>query len=196
MRTRVRTALRIIWIMLGLALLLFIVFRNVPPSGRLVVEAFPGKPSAFVSPIRPESRVEVERTDDGYVFVVRDEPAYFNLAALPFMRSAVVRLEYRNEGQPEFRVGGRTSLEEWRFDLKELETAATTTDGWTVGEARWELGPLAADDAGEVQMVLSLPAMQEGNAAPLRVRRIEVEYRRPALTLENIFIWLSEKTGA
>lgn len=188
-----RAALAILWAALGGALVLGVVLSNLPPDGTLNAEAFPGEPSAFVGGLRPTERVKLVDSGAGLHFVVQDEPAYFQLYVPRFFRRAVLRIEYLNEGQPELALGGRADPDEWRFDLKPLETVAEHEGGWTTGEASFDLGALARDARGEVQMVLSIPGMKEGNPAPVRVRRIAAAYERPPLALRSILDALSRK---
>jgi len=182
-----------------------IVFLNLPPDGRLDVVATPGKPSPFFGGFRPEDRVVV--VPDAYA-ELKDEPIYFSMAVPPFFRTATVRMEYRNLGQPVIELGARSSLDEWAFMLKPIEadTSAldglvlrdtfldelarteppgTTSDGWSVSETTFDLGPLAVDAKGDLQMVVSLPGAKTHDA-PVLVRRIEIDYGRPPLTLDAV----------
>jgi len=179
----IRNVLLVVWVALGAALVFSIVFRNLPLDGRLSVVAEPGKPSAFFGGFRPEQRVSV--IPDAFA-VLEDEPIYFAMAAPPFFRRATVRLEYLNEGQPKVELGGRSSLSEWQFDLRPLETVATERE-WQTGEAVFDLGPLAVDGRGEIQMVVSMPDMQKGNASPVKVRRVEILYEREPFSFSSVF---------
>lgn len=178
----IRNAFLAGWILIAATLVIGIALKNLPPDGQLATTAFPGEPSAFFAGFRPEQRVSV--IPDAYA-VLEDEPIYFAMAAPPFFHRATVRLEYLNEGQPKVELGGRASLDEWRFELKPLETVGSDRE-WLAGEASFDLGALAVDRRGEVQMVVSMPDMQKGNYAPVKVRRIDILYEREPVTPTSI----------
>lgn len=181
-KKQIRSFFLALWVGIGAALVFGIAFKNLPLDGKLSAAAQPGIPSAFFGGFRPEQRVTVTPE---HVAVLEAEPIYFAMAAPPFFRTATVRIEYLNEGQPTVALGGRASLEEWAFDIKPLKTVATEGE-WQTGEAAFELGSLAADVHGEVQMVVSMPAMQKGNASPVQVRRIDILYEREPLTVASV----------
>jgi len=187
---------------LAVALVGSVIAANIPPDGRLRVIAVPGVPSPFFGGFRPESRVV---TLPNVHAELKDEPIYFSLAALPFFRRVVVRMEYRNLGQPVMELGARTSPGVWSFILKPIEAdgdsldgialresflselAATpppkrTEDGWSISETAFDMSALAVDRGGDVQMIISLPGMKSVKA-PILIRKVEIEYIRPPLTL-------------
>lgn len=201
----VRALVLILAIGAALTLVGGIVFRNLPPDGILRVFATPGEPSPFFGGFRPENRTGIET---GQYARLIDEPIYFSLAVPPFFRGATVRMEYRNLGQPVIELGARSSHEDWAFQLKPIEAdtsrlsglelrdsfldelAATpapkeTSDGWKVSETTFDFGPLAVDGHGDLQMIVSLPGMKTFDA-PVLVRSVQVEYHRPALTLDHV----------
>lgn len=201
----IRIAVLVLAIASGLTLIGSVVFRNLPPDGRLTVFAVPGEPSAFFGGFRPENRVEVVK---GEYAELKDEPIYFSMAVPPFFRKATVRMEYLNQGQPVIELGARSSHDEWSFQLKPIEADTTrlgglelretfhselaatpspgmTSDGWKVSETTFDLGPLAVDGKGDLQMIVSMPGMKVTDA-PVLIRNLRIQYERPPLTLEHL----------
>lgn len=182
-----------------------VIFSNLPLSGSLSTLAIPGEPSPFFGGFRPESRIVVVKSEYAEL---KEEPIYFGMAVPPFFRSAIVRMEYRNLGQPVIELGARSSLDEWVFVLKPIEAdinnldglplrdsfftelAETskpkqTTDGWSISETQFDFGPLAVDAHGDLQMVVSLPGIKTHKGSVM-IRNIQIEYLRPALTLDYL----------
>ncbi len=126
-----RQFLRVAWIVLGAALVIWVVGKNLPISGRLTVRMPAGEPSGFIGGLTPGDRVTIADENGRRYFSLTDEPAYFRLAAPRFFRQAVVRLHYRHDGEPLIELGARTSRERWQFDLRPVDAAILDGLGWT-----------------------------------------------------------------
>lgn len=140
----VRNALRLLWLVLGGGLVVWIVAGNFPPDGRLVARVGAAQPSGFVGGITPTDRARVVGEPGSYLTEVISEPAYFQLARPRLYPKAKLRLRFRNEGQPIVELGGRTSLEAWGFDLRPLD--APLLDRLALPPAQGGLGWSARQD--------------------------------------------------
>lgn len=125
-----RSFLRLIWTALGLWLLAWLAFQNLPPSGWLTVRVHAGEPSGFIGGFTPSDRAGVIQEEGRLMTRVTGEPAYFPLATPRFFKTAAVRVRYRNDRQPIIEIGPRTSLKDWTFDLKPLEAGLLDGLGW------------------------------------------------------------------
>ncbi len=128
----IRYGLRVFWFGLAIALIGWIALRNVPPSGVLRAHAEAGESSAFVGIPAPHERVTINREGPFPYYEITQEPVYFPLAAPRFFHRAQVRLEFQDEGHPVVEIGGRTSKDEWKFDLRPLSAQMLDDLGWTV----------------------------------------------------------------
>lgn len=123
--------LRVLWVVLGVGLTLWIVQKNLPPGGRLIARMPAGEPSGFIGGLTPGDRVALAEENGRRYFALTDEPAYFRLARPRFFRQAVVRLHYRHDGEPLIELGARVSRERWQFDLRPVDAALLDGLGWS-----------------------------------------------------------------
>jgi len=126
-----RGVLRFAWFALSVWLLLWLAWKNLPPSGRLSATGRTGEPSGFFGGFTPLDRaVPVQEGGLWYSDLV-DEPVYFNLAAPRFFDTMRVRLRYKEEGQPYLAIGARTDPTAWAFDLKPIDLPMLDASGWS-----------------------------------------------------------------
>jgi hypothetical protein len=135
----VRRFLRFAWFVLGVFLLGWIVWQNVPPGGIVRAMGRTGSPNGFIGGFTPLDRAKpVEENGTWYSDVV-NEPVYFHVAAPRLYERVRVRLRYILEGQPYVALGARTDLAEWSFDLKPIDVPMLDASGWAArqdGELR------------------------------------------------------------
>ncbi len=135
----IRRCLRFTWFILALALLGWIVLRNIPLNGRLSAEGRTAEPNGFIGGFTPLDRAVPTRENDRWYADAIGEPVYFNLAAPRLYDTARVQLRYKLEGQPYVALGARTDLAEWNFDLKPIDLPMLDEVGFTArqdGELR------------------------------------------------------------
>jgi len=126
----VRNVLRFFWFVAGAGLLLMIVAKNLPASGRLAASARTAEPSGFFGGFTPLDRAVPTISDGVWYSDIVSEPVYFNVAAPRLYDTARVSLRYRNEGQGYLALGARTDLDAWSFDLKPIDLPMLDDSGW------------------------------------------------------------------
>lgn len=134
-----RGLLRVVWFALAAWLLLWLAWRNLPPSGRLSAVGRTGEPSGFFGGFTPLDRAVPTLSAGVWYTDVVDEPVYFHLAAPRLFDTMRVRLRYKEEGQPYLAIGARTDPQAWAFDLKPIDLPMLDQSGWAArqdGEER------------------------------------------------------------
>ncbi len=94
---------------------------------------------------------------------------------------------------PEFPVVGADFRADGGIDtvVADYRPPVPVGEGWFAAEAAFEPGKLAISN-GEIQMALSLPALKTV-AAPVRIRKIDVEYEREPLTWQTLLEAIKRK---
>lgn len=125
-----RGLLRTAWFALGVGTLVWIFWKNFPPSGSLAAVSRTAQASGFIGGFTPLDRAVPTQEADVWYSDVVDEPVYFQLAAPRLYDAMRVRLRYRQQGQPYLALGARTDLKDWRFDLKPFDLPMLDASGW------------------------------------------------------------------
>ncbi len=126
----VRFVARCLWLALGLWLLIWLVLKNFPLSGRLSASVRTAEPSGFIQGFSPFDRAApVRETGSWYSDLVGD-PVYFHVAAPKLYDRVRVRLRYKDDGQPYVALGMRPDPAAWAFDLKPIDLPILDGSGW------------------------------------------------------------------
>lgn len=128
-----RGVLRFLWFVLAVWLLVWLAWKNLPPSGHLSAVGRTGEPSGFFGGFTPLDRAVPTQENGVWTSDMVDEPVYFNLAAPRFFDTMRVRLRYKYEGmdQPYLALGARTDPTAWAFDLKPIDLPMLDSLHWT-----------------------------------------------------------------
>lgn len=131
--------LRFAWFALGLLLLGWIIWQNVPPGGVVRASGRTGEPNGFIGGFTPLDRAKPVEENSAWYSDVVNEPVYFSVAAPRLYERVRVRLRYKLDGQPYVAMGARTDLKQWSFDVKPIDMPILDASGWNArqdGELR------------------------------------------------------------
>ena len=186
--------LRLVLFMAFLAILSVLIYANIYPSGRLIVEHKIGMTGPCnISPLEPRHRVLAPEIIAGQkAQALISNPVYFNLrTVLPF-RKAKIRIVYRNPENYNFRIGGLVNNDLWQFDFKEVEVVSQEGD-WLTGQAEFDTSFYYRDD-NKYRFILAVPYQElEDFSSALAVHRIDIELERDPMTFKLFFSKLFNK---
>jgi hypothetical protein len=126
----VRRVLRLAWFVLGVLLLSWIVWRNLPPGGVVRATGRTNEPNGFIGGFTPLDRAKPIEEASVWFSDIVNEPVYFHVAAPRLYERVSVRLRYKLEGQPYVALGARTDLAEWSFDVQPIDLPILDASGW------------------------------------------------------------------
>jgi len=114
-----RTLAAIVATFAALAVLAWVIWQNLVPSGVFVAHYRPGEPSALIGPLVPESRLLPLRiADDGTPYrSIVEEPINFDVRMPLSFDSATVRVTFGGDARL-LEIGGLASRESWTYDLR------------------------------------------------------------------------------
>ncbi len=114
-----------------MAIIGWLIFKNIVPFGIFISHWRPGEPSALIRPLLPESRllpVLVSPKGTPYQSIV-EEPVHFDVRLPQSFDTATVRLFYA--GEPNIvEIGGLASREAWAYELEPAENRLINELAW------------------------------------------------------------------
>jgi len=113
----------------GFALILWIFFANLVPSGKIVLVHKKGDPGSKISDLHPDSRVIYLEEDGSYQRFFSD-PVYFDAKVPRDFDKVVVEIIWQNQYQPILELGSRKTRDAWGFVLKPLENKILDNISW------------------------------------------------------------------
>lgn len=114
----------IIWLWRGIllissiALLLWLFYQNLVPTGVLVLHYKKGSPASLISDLHPAKRV-IETMDDNQTFYI--DPIYFDVKVPRQFDKIIVDIAWQNQAQPILELGARKVRGEFGFVLEPLQ---------------------------------------------------------------------------
>jgi hypothetical protein len=117
----------------AIAVVLWLVWQNLVPSGVFVAHWRPDKPSALIGPLVPESRLlPLAIADDGTFYrALVSEPVNFDVRLPSTFSTATVTAKVAT-GAAIVELGGLASRETWVNDLRPASNAILDKLDWTV----------------------------------------------------------------
>lgn len=158
-----------------LTLLLVLGWLRLAPGGTFVVAADTFDRSPYINRILPADRVPAA-LDNEYVIMI-DDPAYFT-ARVPDgdYTSADVTLEYRNHGQPVFKLGVITNMVTNSFDLRTLDNFIVDDSDWQESTVNFNITSLPRTN-GTIKFILSAPQVKAGQHS-VDIKRIKIAWHK------------------
>lgn len=180
-------------ILAALALFGWTAWQNLVPSGVFEATYAFSKPNPFVTPLSPGDRVgPIERDQSGTTLqALIDDPVYFRIRAPRSFEHARISVEFRNQSEQPFALGGLMSWEAFQFDLEPLEPSYAYGD-WRIAHAEFDLTQLLAPDGRTYTFAFSLPSIHE-LGGQVEVRSIHATLERPPETFRSLLISLRQK---
>jgi len=102
------------------ALLLWLFWMNLVPSGELDLSYRAGDPASPVSEFHPEQRL-IDLPEDGDAQRLYIDPVYFDVKVPREFDTVTATLRWRNESQPIIELGARSVRGAWGFVMKPLQ---------------------------------------------------------------------------
>jgi len=111
---------RFVLVLLSIALLVWLFWQNMVPTGILVLEYKKASPASPITDLHPEKRViELDEKDDVQRFYI--DPVYFDAKVPRAFDEVVVDMKFQNQSQPILELGARKVRGAWGFVLKPLQ---------------------------------------------------------------------------
>ena len=181
-------------IVLPLTILFMMLWRDLAPSGELVIAQNLSAYSPSVSAIYPLGRVDEIMALDGGEFYqpIIHEPVYFDVLLPRRLRAARLRLIYRSENLDDLKIGLKINGSGWQYDLKSAAVAGQTdAQGWRTDEYIFSLDR-AAIEKRRVRFIVSAPSLGHENAL-LYLKRAEIQFSGRPLTFSDVFYAVLDK---
>ena len=119
-----------ILIVSSLALLIYLFYQNLVPSGVLVLEHKKGDPNSKISDLTPEKRV-IYLPEDGENQRFFIDPVYFDVKTPRVFDKVKIKLAWQNQSQPILEIGARKSRSSFAFVLKPLQNKIIDKLTWS-----------------------------------------------------------------
>ena len=101
------------------ALLGWLFWQNLVPSGILVLEHRKSDPASPISDLHPEKRIIELDEDDNQRFYI--DPVYFDAKVPREFETVTLDIAWQNQSQPILELGARKTRDAWGFVLKPLQ---------------------------------------------------------------------------
>lgn len=163
--------------LLPMAVLLFLLYTDVVPSGQAVYIKHFGKPSPFVSEFWPAERTGTLTPDNERPLL--QEAVYFDVRPPRPFQQIKVSLQYTKQGIAPVILGAQVGPDLSQFERKPL--IESHMDDRTVGYTFFNMNELFRDRLGKYHLVV-----ESGTDAKLVVQEIRVELTKEKITLQNI----------
>jgi len=111
---------RTILIILSIALLVWLFWQNLVPTGILVLEYKKANPVSPITDLHPEKRV-IDLEEDGLNQRFYVDPVYFDAKVPREFDTVTVEMVWQNQSQPILELGARKIRGAWGFVLKPLQ---------------------------------------------------------------------------
>ncbi len=156
-------------------LLLALTWYNLAPSGTLTVAAEAGQSSPYINRILPAERAVA--SSDGQSISLVDDPTYFTaLVPRGGFTKAEVTIDYRNHGQPIFKLGVITDMMTNSFDLRLLANFVVDDNDWQESTVTFDTADLP-QTKGTIKFILSTPQIK-ANQHSLDIKRIKIVWHK------------------
>lgn len=111
---------RAIFCLASIALLAWLFWQNLVPTGVLILEHRKVSPASPISDLHPQTRV-IDLKDDGSSQRFFGDPVYFDVKVPRQFDKVVVDISWQNQAQPILELGARKIRGEFAFVLKPLQ---------------------------------------------------------------------------
>ena len=193
MNQKTQQHIRIALILIVIFLFAIITVKNFVFSGEMNGVYTSEKRSAFISELKPPSRLDQMGKRSDYQVIMRD-PTYINLRVARPFKEVQVEIIYQKPEDLVFNIGALKNLEEWKFHFLNSENISESLDdGWQKATAVFDMRFMDQEEKNVYKIILSSPGLnvvdpEEG----IKVREVRVALKKDALTWQNF----GERLGA
>ncbi len=117
---------KILWLV-PILVIVWLLNKNLVPSGTLEAVYDFTKPSPYISELRPGGRLTP--IQNGTQTII-DDPVFFSVRPPSQFDSAEVEVVYQNHGAPIIELGAQVGSEDWQLDLRPVEVLALESSSW------------------------------------------------------------------
>lgn len=188
--------LRLALIIIAVFLFVVITVKNFAFNGEMSGLYTSEKRSAFISGLKPLSRLDQLGKRDDYQVIMRD-PAYINLRIARPFKEVQVEIVYQKPDDLVLNIGVLKNLAEWKFHFLPSENISEPlADGWQKATAVFDMRFMAPEEKNIYKIILSSPGLAaDVPEKGIKVKEARVVLRKDPLTWRNFSGRLSGYVG-